>query len=47
MDYEGKQVTIMLYPFLLEVEVTKNNYAPFKAIIWPEGALTFCRFFIL
>lgn len=33
MDYERQQVMFMLYPFLLEVEVTKNNHASFKATV--------------
>lgn len=33
MDYEGKQVMIVLYPFLLEVEVNKKQLCPLKAFV--------------
>ena len=33
MHCEEKQVMFMLYPFLLEVEVTKSNYTASKAMV--------------
>lgn len=49
MDYEGKQVMIILYPFLLEVESQQAIMPPSKLLYGQKGhwhfvGSPFCRF---